>query len=121
MSDTQSGSRLFKPRWDVFLAGGKSVSEFKSVVRLDTFHRYTASFEVCKHFLQKVGRGVSTLFLVGSEIPQPAEFVNGGILIQSQFGIGNTGSGYNLYIDLYPLSRILHLFIGFGLVWLLRL
>ena len=38
MPDIQLSSRLFKQRWQVALAVGKSIGELKAVVRLDALH-----------------------------------------------------------------------------------
>ena len=40
MPDIQLSSRLFKQRWQVALAVGKSIGELEAVVRLDALHFY---------------------------------------------------------------------------------
>ena len=49
MPDIQLSSRLFKQRWQVALAVGKSIGELEAVVRLDALHFYaTACIPGCQ-------------------------------------------------------------------------
>ena len=43
MPDIQLSSRLFKQRWQVALAVGKSIGELEAVVRLDALHFYATA------------------------------------------------------------------------------
>ena len=53
---------------------------------------------------------------VGGQEAQSCEFVNGGILEQTQFRVSNTSPGYDLHIYLDPLARIGHLLVRLGLI-----
>ena len=54
------------------------------------------------------------MLLVGTQIAQAGELVDGGILEQLKAGIGDTAKGHDLHIDLYTLARMRHLLVWFG-------
>lgn len=99
-----------------FLELGKAVGEFKAVVGLYAFNDDAAAAEPGCHFFEEAGGGVGALFIISPKETQTSVLINGGVLEKTQFRVGNTGAWDDLDIDLNPLTRVGHLFIGFGRV-----
>ena len=66
VSDPKARSGQFKARGQISSAVGKTVGEFKSVVCLHTLYPHATAFEPGRHFLQKIGRRIGTLFRGGA-------------------------------------------------------
>ena len=119
--DAQASGGLFKTGGNVLFGVGKAIGKLKAVVCLDAFNGNAAPTEPGSRFFKEVGGGVGALFLVGRQEAQAGELVNGGVLKQTQFGIGNTITRDNFHIHLYPLAGVGHLLVGLGDVHLFRL
>lgn len=116
VADAQLRGGGFKQGGQVALGIGEAICEFKPVICLDTFHSDAAAFEPGICLLKEVGGGISGLLLIGSKKAQARELVDGGVLEQVQFWVCDAGSGYDLNVYLYPLTRIGHLLVGLWLV-----
>ncbi len=116
VANTQFRSSGFKQRRQVPLAVGETVGELEAVVRLHAFDLNAFSRKVFDNLVQKVSRRIRALFGVSSENAVAGVFVNGCVLVQLQVWIRDATAGNDFDVDLDALTRILHLFIGFGLV-----
>ena len=121
MPDAQPGGSRFKQGRQIPLAVGKPVGKFKAIVRLNALHPDASAGIPLGQLFQEVGGGAGGLLLVGGQKSQTGELVNGGVLVQTQFRVGDTPAGYHLHIHLNPLAGIGHLFVGFGFVRLFLL
>ena len=83
MPDFQVGSGFLKKGGDVSFAVGKTVSKFKTVVSLDTFHMDTLAGIPLHQPFQEVSRGIGGLLRISRQETKPGELVNGGILEQA--------------------------------------
>ena len=102
------------------LAVGKAVGELKTIACLDTLHPDASAGIPLPQLFQEIGRGISGLLRVGSQKAQTCELVNGGVLVQTQFRVGDTTTWDYLHIYRYPLPWIRYLLIGLWLVdWFL--
>ncbi len=61
------------------------------------------------------------MFRIGGEEAEPCEFVDCSILKQAKLRIGNAFARNDLDVHLNTLAGILHLLIGFGLIFRFRL
>ena len=122
VADAQMDSGGFKQSRKITLAVRKTVGKLKTVVRLNTFDLDAASGIPCHGFLQEVCGRIRALFRISTEIPQPGEFIDRCVLIQTQIRISDTSARNNLHVDLYPLPRMGHLLVWLGhvLLFLLR-
>ena len=91
MPDIQLSSRLFKQRWQVALAVGKSIGELEAVVRLDALHLYASALIPFCQFAEEVRGGIGRLLRIGGEETQARELVDGGVLEQTKLRICNAG------------------------------
>ena len=120
VADTQVSRSSFKEGRELPPAVGKTVGEFKSVVRLYAFHADAPAGVPLDQLFQKVSGGKGRLLWVGGQEAQTGELVNGGVLVQTQFRVGDAALGDHFHIHLDPLTRVGHLLIGFGLIsWFL--
>ena len=90
----------FKQGGKVPLAVGKAVGELKTVIRLDALHPDASAGIPLPQLFQEIGRGLSGLLRVGSQKAQTCELVNGGVLVQTQFRVGDTTTWDYLHICL---------------------
>ncbi len=121
MPDFQVGSGFLKKGGDVSFAVGKTVSKFKTVVSLDTFHMDTLAGIPLHHPFQEVSGGIGGLLRIGCQETELGEFVNGGILEQAKLRICDTAARECLHIHLNLFSRTSHLLVRFGCVSLFLL
>ena len=113
MPDTQPSGGFLKKGGDIPFAVGKTVSKFKIVVGLDTFHTDTPAGIPFHQSFQEVGRGAGRLLRIGSQEAESGERINGGILEQEQFRVSDTAARGDLHIHLNPFSRMSYLLVGF--------
>lgn len=66
-------------------------------------------------FLRK-SAGIGSLLWVGGQETQAGELIDGCVLAQAQFRVGDAAAGNHLHVHLDPLSRISHLLVRFCLV-----
>ena len=116
VEDTQLGGGGLKQSGKIPLAVGKTVGELKSIVSLDTFHADTSAGVPLEQLLQKIGGGTGGLLRVGSQEAQAGKLVNGSILVQAQFRVGDAAAGDYLHIHLNTLAGIGHLLVGLGFI-----
>lgn len=98
-------------------AGSKTVCELGSVIRLNTLYGKRKSIHKMIH---KHGRGISTVFLKGFHVTPAGIFINGGILeelLSDHLTVDKAGGRDELYVDLYALFGMSHLFIRLGNVF----
>ena len=111
MLDTQLSGGFLKKGLNIPFTVGKTVSKFKAVVSLDTFHANAPAGIPLHQPLQKVGGGAGGLLRIGGQEAEPGELVNGGILEQAQFRVRDAAAGDDLYIYLDSFSRTGHLLV----------
>ena len=83
MLDTQLSGGFLKKGWDVSFAVGKTVSKFKTVVSLDTFHMDPLTGIPLHQPFQEVSGGIGGLLGISCQETKPGELVNGSILEQA--------------------------------------
>ena len=118
---TELCSGSLKQGGQVTFAVGETISELKSVVRLDALHPDTPAGIPLEQPLQKVSRRVGALLGIGGQEAQAGEFIYGSVLEQAQLRVCNTPAGYDFHIHLDPLAWIGHLLVGLGFVRLFLL
>ena len=94
--------------------GGKAVSKFGAIVRLDACNGERESFDKVFH---KQGGGIGVVLLKGFHKAPPGILIYGGILEElfaDHPAVDKAGRGDEFYIHLDTLSGMVHLFIGFG-------
>ena len=121
MLDTQLSGGFLKKGLNIPFTVGKTVSKFKAVVSLDTFHTDPPAGIPLHQPLQKVGGGVGGLLRIGGQEAESGELVNGGVLEQAQLRVSDTVAGNDLYIHLDSFSRTSHLLVRFWCVSLFLL
>lgn len=92
---------------------GKAIGKFSSIIGLDAFDRTREGFY--QMFYKLSGRIGAVLFECLHEMPS-GRFVNDRVLeemFSDHLGIFQTGGRNKFYINLYPMFRIIHLFIRF--------
>ena len=120
VADPQLGGCGLKQGRQIPLAVGEAVGELKSIVSLDTFHADTSAGVPLEQLFQKIRRGIGGVLRVGSQEAQAGKLVNGSILVQAQFRVGDAASGDHLHIHLDALAGIGHLLVGLGFIsWFL--
>ena len=117
MAEAQVGGSGLEERLAAAVLDGEAVGELGAVVGLDTLDLDAVAGIPGDRFLQEVGGRIGAVLLVGTQISQAGELVDGGILEQLQAWIGDTATWYDLYIDLYTLARTRHLLVRFGNVF----
>ena len=110
----------FKQSRQFPLCIGKTVGKLKAIICLHTLHLNSPASKSLYQLTQEICRGISGLFGVGSRKTQPSKLINGGVLEQAQFRIGDAAVGNYFNIDLNALAGIGHLFIRFRRVRFLR-
>ena len=113
MLDTQLSGGFLKKGLNIPFTVGKTVSKFKAVVSLDTFHANAPAGIPLHQPLQKVGGGAGGLLRIGGQEAEPGELVNGGILEQAQLRVCDTAARDDLHIHLDSFSWMSHLLVGF--------
>ena len=113
MADSQVGSGFLKKGGDVSMTVGKTISKFKTVISLDTFHMDTLAGIPLHQPFQEVSRGIGGLLRISRQETKPGELVNGGILEQASLRICDTAARDDLHIHLHPFSRMSHLLVRF--------
>jgi len=113
--DTQLGGGGLKQSRDIPFAVGEAIGKFKAVIRLDAFHADPSAGIPLEQLFQKIRGGIGRLLRVGGQEAQAGELVNGGVLKQAEFRVGNTVAGDHLHIHLDTLAGIGHLLVG---LWL---
>ena len=83
MPDAQLSGGFLKKGWDVSFAVGKTVSKFKTVVSLDTFHMDPLTGIPLHQPFQEVSGGIGGLLGISCQETKPGELVNGSILEQA--------------------------------------
>lgn len=121
VTDAQSGGRGFKERLLAAIFDREAVGELCTVVGLNALDFDTVAGIPGDGLLQEVGGGKRAMLLVGSQITQAGELVDGGVLIKSQTRAGDTVARNDLDIDLYTLARMRHLLVRLGDVLLFLL
>jgi hypothetical protein len=76
----KSSGRFLKEGDQFALGISESIGKLKAIVGLYTFDGNATLFEEGVRLLQKVGRGIGALLLIGSQVAQPGEFINGSVL-----------------------------------------
>ena len=109
--DTQLGGSGLKQSREIPLAVGKTVGEFKAVIRLDAFHADSSAGIPLEQLFQKIRRGIGGLLRISGQEAQTGELINGGVLKQAQFRVSDAAAGDHLHIYLDTLSGIFHLLI----------
>ena len=117
VTDVQVGGSGLEERLAAAVLDGEAVGELGAIVGLDTLDLDAVAGIPGDRFLQEVGGRIGAVLLVGTQISQAGELVDGGILEQLQAWIGDTATWYDLYIDLYTLARTRHLLVRFGNVF----
>ena len=79
MADAQVGSGFLKKGLDVPFAVGKTISKFKTVISLDTFHMDTLAGIPLHQPFQEISGGIGGLLRISRQETKPGELVNGGI------------------------------------------
>ena len=92
MADSQVGSGFLKKGGDVSIAVGKTVSKFKTVISLDTFHMDTLAGTPLHQPFQEVSGGIGGLLRISCQEAESGELVNGGVLEQAQLRICDTAA-----------------------------
>ena len=103
------------------LMDGTPIYDIKPYIPYADCHPDASAGIPLGQLFQEVGGGAGGLLLVGGQKSQTGELVNGGVLVQTQFRVGDTPAGYHLHIHLNPLAGIGHLLVGFGFVRLFLL
>ena len=62
---------------------------------------------------QEISGGIGELLRISRQETKPGELVNGGILEQAQFWVGDAAARDYLHIHLHPFSRMGHLLVRF--------
>ena len=83
MADAQVGSGFLKKGLDVPFAVGKTISKFKTVISLDTFHMDTLAGIPLHQPFQEISGGIGGLLRISRQETKPGELVSGGILEQT--------------------------------------
>ncbi len=83
MPDSRVGSGFLKKGEDISIAVGKTISKFKTVISLDTFHMDTLAGIPLHQPFQKVSGGIGGLLRISRQETKPGELVSGGILEQT--------------------------------------
>ena len=83
MLDTQFSGGFLKKGWDVSFAVGKTVSKFKTVVGLGTFHVDPLTGIPLHQPFQEVSGGIGGLLGISCQETKPGVLVNGSILEQA--------------------------------------
>ena len=117
MAEAQAGGSSFEEGLAAAIFDREAVGKLRSVIGLDAFDLDAAAGIPGDCLLQEVGGRIGTVLLVGTQISQASELIDGGILEQLQAWIGDTATWYDLYIDLYTLARMRHLLVRFGNVF----
>lgn len=119
MSDPQLLQRRFKKSW---LVSGcrKPVGKFQTIIGLNALHRNALPGKFQNNLLQKICGRKGALLWISAQNAIAGKLINSGVLIQPQFWVCDTFSGYYLNVDLDPLAGMRHLFIRLGCI-LLRL
>jgi len=100
--------------------GSKTISEFGTIVCLNTFNRAGKSLN---QMIQEHGRRISIMLFKSLNKAPAGEFIDGGILEElfaNDPGVFETGRGNKFDINLNALTGIIHLFIGFRDVFRVR-
>ena len=113
MADSQVGSDFLKKGGDVSIAVGKTVSKFKTVISLDTFHMDTLAGTPLHQPFQEVSGGIGGLLRISRQETKPGELINDGILEQAQLRVCDTAARDYLRIHLHSFYRMGHLLVGF--------
>ena len=121
VADAKGGSSRFKEGGHIPVPSGKTVGKLEPVVCLDAFHGHAATFEPGKCLAQEIGGGICALFRVSAEIPEAGILVDRGILEKAFFWVCKAAQRNDLDVDLDPLTRMIHLFIGLRFSFLLFL
>ena len=116
VADTQLGGGGLKQSREIPLAVGETIGKFKAIIRLDTFHADSPAGVPFGQLFQKVSGGKGGLLRVGGQEAQAGELINGGVLKQAEFRVGDAAAGDHLHIYLNPLAGIGHLLVGLWLV-----
>lgn len=115
--DAKLSQSLFKQgRWLLF-AVTHFIGELKAIVGLDAFDCIR---ELFYNMPKKLRGRIGAVFLKGLQIPKLAVFIKGGVLIPlcACFLSNYTGRRNELHINLYTLTRVLHLLIGlWNVLW----
>ncbi len=73
--------RWLQIEWEIPLAVGETIGEFKAVIRLDTFHADPSAGIPLEQLFQKIRGGVGGLFRVSSQETQTGKLVNSSVLV----------------------------------------
>ena len=92
----------------------ETMSEFNAIVRLNAFYLNPLFLEFINYSEKKLVRRVSGLFGIGSQDSVSGILVDGSVLEQFEFRIGDTFARHNLHIDLNPFPWMRHLLVRFG-------
>lgn len=113
MADAQLGSGFLKQCRQIPLAVGEAVGELKAIVRLNALYSDAPAGIPLEQLFEEICRGISGLLRVGRQEAQTGEFINGGVLVQTELRVRNAPAGHHLHIYLYSLAGMIHLFIWF--------
>ena len=116
VTDPQLGGGGLKQSREIPLAVGETIGKFKAIIRLDAFHADSSARIPLEQLFQKVSGGKGGLLRVSSQEAQAGELINGGVLKQAEFRVGDAAAGDHLHIYLNPLAGIGHLLVGLWLV-----
>ena len=111
VADTQVGGGGLKQSRKIPLTAGESIGKFKAVIRLNAFHADSPAGIPLEQLFEKICGGIGGLLRVGGQEAQAGELINGGVLKQAEFRVGDAAAGDHLHIYLDPLAGIGHLLV----------
>ena len=112
--DTEIVKRFLKESGAHCFRAVHPVSELRAVVRLDALN---GEGKLLHAMTDKLGGRIGAVLFEGFEIAKAAVFVNEGELVVAAVELrfaDKAGDGDELYVDLYPLTGILHLLVWLG-------
>lgn len=114
--------QMFLEKGRLIPVSGKTVREFRAIIRLDVLNRQRKSFYEILHKLR--GR-ISAVFLKGFHETPPGILINGRVLeeaFSNDLTVFEAGGGNEFHIHLNTLPRIVHLLIWLGnILWVWRM
>ena len=114
MTDAMSAGDGFKQCFAMAVAVAEAVGELEAVVGLDTFHVHPQSGEEGNRGGEELCGGEGALFVICSQAAHSGELVNGGVLEQVEFGVGDAVAWHDFDIDLDAFAGVGHLLVRLG-------
>ena len=117
VADPQLLQCRFKKSW---LVPGcrKPVGKLQTIIGLNALYRNSLPGKFQNNLLEKICGRIGALLWISAQNAVAGKLVNSSVLIQPQFWVCDTLSGYYLHVDLDSLAGMRHLFIRLGCILL---